>query len=236
MATLLQIANRVLPEIGLPTVSTLVGNSNQTAVRTLALANLEGRALATHPWRKLIKRHTVTTVSSADAYGLPNDFEQFVDRTMWNDSNDELMHGPMSDIRWQADISGLTTTTINDRWQVRADGINNRLFINPTPTSAEDVVFFYVSNGWCANKSGTRQTEWSADTDTLLLPELVYSMGLKWRLLRAQRRDFQIELQEYQRERNKAVARDGGMATVRILGPVEDKMPVGRVPETGFGS
>ena len=236
MATILQIVNRILPEINLPTLTALVGNTNQTAVRTLALANREGRELATHPWRILIKRHIFTTVSSADAYGLPSDFRQFVDGTFWNDDNDEIAFGPVGDQRWQADLSGLTTTYINDRWQLRADGNSNKIFLRPEPTSAEDLTFFYVSDGWCRTKSGTRKTEWSADTDVLLLPELVYELGLKVRLLRAQRRDFTLELAEYQRELNKEKARDGGMETVRILGPSDDAFYPGRIPDTGFGS
>jgi len=237
MATILELTNNVLPEIGLPKLTSLVGNNNQTALRTLALANREGRALSKLPWRALAKRNVITTASSAEAYALPNDFSYFVDRTFWNDSNDEFMEGPLSDERWQADVSGLLTVTVNDRFQIRADGNENRLHIRPVPTSAENITFFYMSNGWCRSNGGNRQTEWKADTDVFLLDEYVFELGIKWRILQAQRRDFQFEINEYDRERNKAVARDGGMKTHRILGPVEqDFPPSGNIPETGFGS
>lgn len=237
MTTLIQVASRVFPEIGLPAPSTVVGNTNQDAVRFLALANREGRSLAKHPWRILVKRNVITTASSAEAYALPSDFNYFVDGTFWNDSNDEMMSGPLSDQRWQADISGLLTVTVNDRFQVRADGVNNRLFVRPVPTSAESLTFFYVANSWCRSSGGQRQTAWAADNDVLLVPDYVYELGVKWRMLQSHRRDFQLELAEYQQELAKEKARDGGLSSLRILGPVEDSFPPpGRVPETGFGS
>lgn len=236
MATILELVNRTLPEIGLPTVPALVSNSNQTAQRTLALANTEGRSLATYPWRILVKRHIITTVSSVDAYGFPSDFDHFVDRTSWNDTNDRYVYGPIGDIEWQANISGLVTSTIDQKYQVRADGNSNRFFIDPEPTSADDVTFFYVSNGWCRSNGGTRQNEWNADNDVLLLPEFLYCLGLKYRILRAQRRDFTVELAEYQRELAKAKARDGGMATVSITMPPDDFTPYASLPDTGYGS
>lgn len=234
---LLDIVNDVLPEIGFPTVSTVVGNTNQTVVLALALANREGRALAKwKDWRILIKRNTITTASSAESYSLPSDFDRFIHNTEWNDSNDERMEGPLSDERWQADVTGLVTVTVNDRFQIRADGNQKRFFIRPVPTSAEQITFFYATDTWCQSKGGQRQSQWTADDDLLLLDPYVYELGLKVRMLRAQRREFQSELAEYLNERNKAYAQDGGMKTYRILGPIEDSLPQGRIPESGFGS
>lgn len=236
METLKQTINNVLPEIGFPTLTTVVGNSNQTAVQALAIAQRTGKQLARKPWRILIKRNTFTTVSSAESYALPNDFNYFIPNTEWNDSNDELMIGPLSDERWQADLTGLVTVTVNDRFQIRADGNQSRFFVRPVPTASENITFFYASKSWCISSSGNRQTEWKADTDQLLLDQESFELEFKWRLLRAQRREFQDERMEAIRVTKTAYARDGGMKTYRILGPIEDIFPEGRVPETGFGS
>jgi len=109
------------------------------------------------------------------------------------------------------------------------------MFIRPMPTSAEALTFFYAANSWCRSAGGQRQSAFAADTDVLLLDSFVFELGLKWRMLQAQKREFQIEIAEYRNELNKALARDGGMQTLRILGPVEDPDFVGRVPEQGFG-
>lgn len=236
MATLLQLVNNVLPEIGFTQVLSVVGNTNQTARLALSLANREGRSLAKKDWRILIKRNVITTASSADNYSLPSDFDRFIHQTEWNDSSDTRMFGPVSDDYWQADLSGLTIVTLEDRFQLRADGNSNRLFIRPVPTSAENLSFFYAANSWCRSSGGQRQSAFAADTDVLLLDDYVFELGLKWRILQAQKREFQVELTEYTMELKKSLARDGGMQTLRILGPVEEPEFTGRVPETGFGS
>ena len=236
MSTLLELTNTVLPEIGFPQVDDVVGNTNQTARLALALANREGRSLAKKDWRILIKRNTITTVSSADSYSLPNDFDRFIHQTEWNETSSTRLFGPVSDDYWQADLSGLTIVTIEDRWQLRADGNNSRMFLRPMPTSAENLTFFYAANSWCRSAGGQRQSEFAADTDVLLLDNFVFELGLKWRMLQAQKRDFKIEIAEYRNELNKSLARDGGMQTLRILGPVEKPDFVANVGETGFGS
>ncbi len=65
--TLIQLVNTILPEIGFTQVSTVVGNSNQTAALALALANREGRSLAKKDWRILIKRNVITTASGGES-------------------------------------------------------------------------------------------------------------------------------------------------------------------------
>lgn len=228
--------NNVLNETGYPELSTVVGNTARVAKRILALANREGRSLAKKDWSILLKRQVFTTASSAESYALPSDFDRFIDNTHWNLSDEDLMEGPVSTQRWQANKSGVVTITVNDRFQVRADGNQNRYFIDPVPTSQENISFFYATDTWCRSKGGTRQTRWNADDDVLLLDEFVYELGLKWRWLHAMRRPYAEEYNEYIRERDKAFARDGGMPTLRILGPVEDFKPAANTPETGFGA
>src|SRR3990167_11381320 len=97
MATLIDLINTVLPEIGFTQLATVVGNTNQTAALSLALANREGRSLAKKDWRILIKRNVITTASSADSYSLPSDFDRFIHQTEWNSSTQDRMFCPVSD-------------------------------------------------------------------------------------------------------------------------------------------
>jgi hypothetical protein len=234
--TLKQLINNVLPEIGLPTLSTVVGSTNQTARQALALANRTGRSLAKHNWRILIKRNVLTTASSADSYSLPSDFDRFIHKTEWNDTTSQRLFGPVSDEAWQEDLSGVVATTVDDRFQIRADGNSQRLFIRPVPTSSENLTFFYACNTWCRSSGGQRQSAFLADTDVLLLDEYVFELGLKWRLLRAQNRVYTDEVAEFLLELGKRKALDGGMKSERILGPVEEWSPGANVGETGFGA
>lgn len=234
--TLLEIVNVILPEIGFPTVETVVGNGNQTVRKAMAAINLTGRSMAKHDWRILVKRNVITTTSSAEAYSLPSDFDRFIHNTEWNASQQDRMFGPVSDPSWQADLSGVTQVTVDDRFQIRADGNSNRFYIRPVPTSAENVSFFYVTNTWCRAAGGARKTEFTADNDVNLLDDFVLERGAKARLLKAENRSFELEQAEYMMELGKAKARDGGMKSLRILGPIEEWVPQANVGETSFGT
>jgi len=126
--------------------------------------------------------------------------------------------------------------TVDDRFQIRADGNSNRMFIRPVPTSSENLTFFYAANTWCRSAGGQRQSAFEADSDVLLLDDFVFELGLKWRLLRAANRVYELDLAEYLSELKRRMALDGGMRTVRISGPVEDWTPSANVGETGFGA
>lgn len=236
MANLKSLINNVLPEIGISSLDSVVGSTNRTAILALALANRTGRSLAKHNWRILIKRNVITTASSADSYSLPSDFDRFIHNTEWNDTTDFKLFGPVSDEAWQEDLSGVVATTVDDRFQIRADGNANRLFVRPVPTTSEDLTFFYASNGWCMSLGGQRKASFTADTDVLLLDDYVFELGLKWRLLRAQNRVYTDEQAEYLIELGKKKAEDGGARSLRILGPSEEWAPMANVGETNFGS
>lgn len=235
MATLLSLTNNVLPEIGFEQLSTVVGNQNRLAKQALALANRVGRSLAKHNWRVLIKRNVITTVSSADSYSLPSDFDRFIHRTEWNDTTNQRMYGPVSDEGWQEDLSGMVGTTVDDRFQMRADGTTARFFVRPVPTSSEQITFFYACNTWCRSAGGQRQSAFAADSDVLLLDDFVFELGLKYRILEAQKRDFGSAQAEFLIELGKRKALDGGMSNLRIQGPIEHWEPMANVGETGFG-
>jgi len=235
--TLLTITNDVLRETGFPDATSVIGSGNQAVRALLAQAQTQGKQMARMRWAILTKRHTFTTASSAEAYALPNDFYSFITDTHWNTSDQDPMFGPVSDESWQANKSGVVTTDINDRFQIRADGNNNRYYIDPIPTAAENISFFYLTDTWCRAAGGQRQNQWKADDDELLLDEYVYMLGVKWRFLRVQRREYTTEFAEYKRELDKSFAQDGGMATLRV-GQVEaDTTPpfIANVGETGFG-
>ena len=236
MSTLKQLVNSVVPEIGFSELDTIVGSQNQLAKQALAVANRVGRSLAKHNWRILIKRNTLTTASSADSYSLPSDFDRFIHNTNWNETTAFHIFGPISDEAWQEDLSGMVEATVDDRFQIRADGNTARLFVRPVPTSSENLTFFYACNTWCRSAGGQRQAKFLADDDVLLLDDLVFELGLKFRLLEAQKRDYSFAMTEFLMELGKRKAEDGGMKNLRISGPVEHWSPSANVGETNFGA
>lgn len=166
---------------------------------------------------------------SQSDYALPSDFQRAIDGTFWDRTRYWQMRGSMSPQEWQGFRSSLFgMATIERRWRFRnsdwlstASGspATNVLSIDPVPLDPQaQLVFEYVSNGWCANvSSGARQSEWLADTDYGVVDEYLIQLNLTWRLLRRRGVSYSEELDEYEREVDKAVGRDGSTAVLDVV-------------------
>jgi hypothetical protein len=110
--------------------------------------------------------------------------------------------------------------------------------IDPVPTdNGAALVFEYVSTAWCQSSGGATQTLWEADTDTGILDEYLMTLGVRWRMMRRLGFSYAEELDEYEREVSKAMAKDGGAA---ILDLVQGNNPINllgpwNIPDSGFG-
>lgn len=161
-------------------------------------------------------------------YEIPADFQRAIDGTFWDRTRYWQMRGAMSPQEWQGYRSSLYgKATIQARWRFRnSDWLSsatgtpavNVLSLDPIPQApARQMVFEYVSNGWCANAStGARQTQWLADTDYSVVDPYLLTLDLKWRLLRRLGVSYSEELSEYEREADKAVARDGSTMVLNM--------------------
>lgn len=243
--TLLSIIEDVTDELGLPQPSAVIAATDQTTRGLLRMATRAGRELrdASHPlggWTILNMEHTFTTVASQAEYTLPSDFRRLINETAWDRDSFWRMRGGLSPQEWQAVKSGLAISpALRLRWRIkRGASTSTKVFnVDPTPTATgENLVFEYTSTDWVRNTADTAtQDGWVADTDVALLEEGLITMGVIWRFLRARGLAFATQLAEYEREVEQAIARDGGAPTLhtarRPFG-----LPIGNVPETGFGS
>jgi len=181
-------------------------------------------------------------------YVLPADFQRPVDNTFWDRSRFWSMRGPQSPQQWQIYKSSVIGyASIQRRYRFRrANWLSTEtgvvgspiLSIDPVPfDNGSMLVFEYVSNGWCQSTTGTLQTAWAADTDTGVLDEYLLQLGLLWRFLRRLGLSYNEEMDDYEREADKAVATDGGSAILDMT-PNEQLTLLSpwNVPETGFGN
>lgn len=161
-------------------------------------------------------------------YPLPADFARSIDGTFWDRTRYWQMRGALSPQEWQRCRSSLYgKATIERRWRFRnSDWLSsssgtpttNVLSIDPVPVdNGSNLVFEYNSNGWCANAlTGARQTQWLADTDVGVIDEWLIQLSVKWRLLERMGVAYREAKDEYEREVDKAVARDGGTAVLNL--------------------
>ena len=86
--------------------------------------------------------------------------------------------------------------------------MDGQVHFDPVPVAADQIVFEYVSAYWCKSASGTPQASFAADTDVPILPDDLFVLGLKWRLLAAKGMNYAEERAAY----DLAVARKQGRA------------------------
>jgi len=186
-----------------------------------------------------------TIIFGQAGYALPSDFKSFVDSTMWDRSRFWAMRGPLTPQQWQLYKSSVIgKATIERRWRLKQPigGTSGAtyFFIDPTPTDVgSQLVFEYNSNAPILG--GVSQTtpiaDWAADTDICKLDEYVIELSVKYRMLRRFGYDYAVELDEYERAADVAVANDGGMGILSIS-PDPELSLIGpwNVPESGYGN
>jgi hypothetical protein len=172
-------------------------------------------------------------------YALPSDFKSPVDNTFWDRSRFWSMRGPLSPQQWQLYKSSVIgRASIQRRFRFRRSSTGGQILsIDPVPTdNGSQLVFEYVSTGWCESQAGAFQSSWEADTDMGVIDEYLIRLGLKYRVLRRKGMSYAEELDEYEREVSKAMSKDGG-AAILTLTPNDNLTLIGpwNLPETNFG-
>lgn len=181
-------------------------------------------------------------------YTLPSDFQRPIDDTFWDRSRFWSMRGPQSPQQWQLYKSSVIgRASIQRRFRFRsADAVYSgaaspniaRISIDPVPfDNGAALVFEYVSTGWCQSSGGTPQSSWQADTDVGVLDEYLLELGILYRFLRRMGLSYNEEMDEYERQVDKAMATDGGSAILNLT-PSDHLSLIGpwNLPETGFGN
>jgi len=214
--SLLTIAQNVAREVGFEPPAFISGNTDATARQLLALANREGKILSKrNNWSVLQKEYVFNTVANQESYDLPNDFNRFLDDTIWDRSALRPLEGPASAQIWQARKSGgAAYGGVYSRYRVKGSVSGSlKFYVNPAPlVSGQSLAFEYVSSHWCKNSlSGLTQSEWLDDSDESLLPEELISFGVTWRFLLAKGLEYAPMFAEYENQVLQYMARDGGM-------------------------
>jgi hypothetical protein len=152
-------------------------------------------------------------------YALPSDFQRVIDNTLWDRSRYWQMRGPQSPQQWQMYKSSVIgQASVQRRFRFRQEAGAQKISIDPVPTdNGSPLVLEYVSNAWCQSVNGDAQTTWEADTDTLVLDETLFKLGMTWRMLRRLGLSYAEELSEYESEVRKAMAVDGGSAILSLV-------------------
>jgi hypothetical protein len=220
--SLLSLVQEVAGSLNLPQPASVVGNTDPDAILFLNLAKREGRELfRRHDWQKLIVEHTQTSLATVAQTALPTAFDHLTpDVEIWNRSTDVRYLGPVSSSEWMRLNSGISGG-VSGWWRLIGGALN----IYPAPTAGQTIAFEYISKNWCQSSALVGQSTWAADADTGIISEELMALGVTWRWLRAKGMDYAEEMATYERELEKAAARDRGIRIMAIGRSSDDSLP-----------
>lgn len=232
--TLFTTVNRVTDAIGLPRSAAVSSGTDQLSRQFFALANNTVEELAEKDWPQLEKAYQFTTVPNQNAYDLPADYARTVEGTLWLPEQYYEIRGSVTAGEWAKRKSGAFS---DSRYRFRIYGNPLKLYVTPTPTEAVTMIGEYVSNAIVKTSSGATAALFTADDDTIVLPEKLLRMGLMWRIKHAKGLDYSEDFNLYQDAVNMQFAQSSGAGRIDVshrYGYLEENWGM-NVPETGFG-
>ena len=217
-------------------LTAVIGNTDPTINQLRALANKEGKDLRKrYDWQALTVETTFLT-TNANLQGslvsiAGSGYGHIISNTMWDRTNSRPIRGSISKQRW-GQLEGSTAAGTFSEHQVRG----KNLYAIPAPGSTTATwAFFYYSEYWCEDSSGTGQKKWAADDDVGILDEDLMALGIEWRYLKTKGFDYSEEFNTYERQVQENILHDRDHPTInleteRMYGPGIMTLPEGSWP------
>jgi len=234
--TVLQIAQTITNQIGLPTPQAVVSASDQNMAKLLAVIRSACEdLLQEYDWQVLQRRYTFQTTSGVENYALPTDQERFINATFYDQNNRWPLQGQLTATEWEVlKVSNLAASPF-ERYRV----FGNKLYLFPTPsTSTYTFVYEYVSSAYCTSSGGVPQTDIQQDSDIILLDHRMVVYGAKVKWLSSIGMDTTAALSEYSRAVELEKGSDVPGRKLSIVGGCVGApfICTANLPDTGYGS
>lgn len=217
--SLLTVIQYVARRTNISVPAAVLGTTDPQVAQLHALLEEEGNDLSQRgAWQALTLEASHTTIAAEDQGAIAtiasNGFRYIRNETFWDRTNQLQVYGPISDQEWQA-RKAMVDESPRHQWRIRS----GRLLVNPTPTAGYNWRFEYVSKNWILGADGvTYKQYFTLDTDTILLPEELVVMGLRWRWMREKGMDYAELFRTYEEQVKSMLGRDGGKPILRMDG------------------
>ena len=234
-ATANDILNRVGVEVGLDPVNDPFSSSDKSYQQLSYLLNTAGEELSQlHPWEFLRGEATITTDGS-DTYALPSDFLYIINQTIWDQTNDRAVYGPLTPQEWTAlAASGDVSSTMYTYFRL----VDDQIEFYPTPESGVSITYEYIDRNWVLDATtGTSYKDRVAQGgDTPRFNRTLLSRMLKVKFLEAKGFDTSKAQADLNQSFVLLTARNKG-APILSQGRKRRRglLNSGNVPETGYG-
>lgn len=229
--SLLTTIQYVCGRTGVPVPATVYGTTDTQVLQMLRLLEEEGNDLAKRGnWEALTNEATHTTTAAEDQGAITtiatNGFRAIKHDTIW-DRTDILPIPLIGSTAWQR-MKAVASTGPRYRYRLRG----GKLLITPTPAASHTLAFEYLSKNWILGVDGTTYKQYfTLDTDTILLPEDLVLLGLRWRWKKEKGFDYAEDFRTYETQVKEALGRDGGKETLRADGEPWSAKPGVFIPQ-----
>lgn len=222
MATLLATVQEICRRLAQPVPATVYGSTDKSVLQMMALLQ-EGLDSMTDrgPWEVLTYEYTWTTIADENqgpilGAGLGsapvalNGFNYLLPETLWDRTNKLPLVGTLSAADWQAMKAVVIT---GPRFQFRLRGGN--FLVNPAPEAGYTWAFEYISNNPISTGS-TYVKKFTADNNTILLPDNIVEADLKWRWKKEKGLSYEEDFRTCETMIHDALGRNQGPKALRM--------------------
>jgi hypothetical protein len=223
--SLLTVVTRFCERINLNSPATVYGSTDPQISQIKALLEAEGNDLAKRgDWNELTCEAVHTTLATESQGAIStvasNGFRNIKPDTLW-DRTLKLPLYILDDVQWQAQ-KGFATTSPN--YSVRLRG--GLLLSTPIPAAGNTWAFEYFSKNWILGIDGTTYKQYfTLDTDTMLLPEELLTLGLIWRWKKEKGFDYAEDFRTYESQVNQALGSNGLKKSLNMTGNQTGRQP-----------
>lgn len=211
--------------LALPIPTVVYGATDAQSIQLGALLNeelTELRKWGDTYWRKLDRQFNFTAVDADVQPGaLPDDFDHFINQSIWDRTASRPVLGPIDPQTWQAWKARPILTSIIFGFRLRG----NDWLCAPNPPAGDQIYYEYISNlavyASGADPSATLPTKqyFTADADFTFFDETMMSRGVRWRFLRAKGLPYEQEYQSWYELVQREASRTKGAPILNAAGP-----------------
>lgn len=160
----------------------------------------------------------VTLQFIRDTFPIPADFDHYIDQTHWDRKFQWSMIGPDSPQTAEWLQSGIVTTGPRRRYRTTSRPAAFRIWPPPVESGQAPgtLVFQYISNAWVTKADGSFAGALTDNDDTVIFPDGLLQLGVKWRFFQIKGFDYAPMQREYLDWVDREKARKGGMMTLSL--------------------
>jgi len=212
--------NQVLLQSGFLERGSFTGSSDPDDKQMVAISNRVAYEIMNYwKWPELRASFEVNLNEGQDRYQLPADYQDLLPNSAWETDSNKPVEFPVPDDRWFM----YKFTTWSDGGLARVRKYGNEIEVHDAE-SHNSFQFEYVSKWPIEDAQGARKERFTEDTDTFLLDDQLFILGLQAHWQQAKLMPSYMEhFGNYMRKMAEAIGRGNAGKTI------------GGIGERGFG-